>query len=179
MEAMLDEIRATFDCGIWYPVISSVLMIPDACGAIEHWGKGKNSRDRYVTWYDRWVYPRFHAEFVVFDGSVVYIVRNAMIHESTGFTRGRHGFDRILFLPPDGRGNVFEFNLMANKPETDDIAFQITILGLMNAVEAGVRDWLHEVRNDSDQRRNLALDKLVQYRPNGLLPYFTGFPTIS
>lgn len=35
MEHILDEIRATYNCGIWYPVISAVLMMPDACGAVE------------------------------------------------------------------------------------------------------------------------------------------------
>src|SRR3546814_7350752 len=101
MEHILDQIRATYDSGIWYPVVSSALMMPDACGAVEFWGQGKHSRERYVEWYDRWVLPHFSASDGKFDGEVVYIVRNAMIHETTGFTRGKHGFDRVLFIPPN------------------------------------------------------------------------------
>lgn len=179
MELILEQIRATFDCGIWYPVVSSALMLPDACGAVEFWGQSKKPRDRYIEWYDRWVLPHFRPNQVKFDGSVVYIVRNAMIHESTGFTRGEHGFDRIMFMPPNNNGITIEFYLSKNNGGVEEAAFQVTISGMMNAMERGVRNWLAEVRNDTDKRREEAIAKLVQYRPNGQAPHIVGIPIVS
>ena len=180
MEFILDEIRATFNCGIWYPVVSSVLMMPDACGAIECWGQaGKTSKMRYIEWYDKWVLPHFQSPKIKFDGEVVYIVRNAMIHETTAFTRGKHGFDRILFTPPNVGRVVIEFCFYDNNCGVDETAFQITILGIMNAMETGVRNWLDEVRGDTDKRREAALDKLIQFRQGGLSPHIIGIPVVS
>jgi hypothetical protein len=176
---MLDEIRATYNCGIYYPVVSSVLMLPDACGAVEYWGQIKRPRDRYIEWYDKWVLPHFRANIVNFDGSVLYIVRNAMIHESTGFTRGEHGFDRIFFMPPNKTSGSTEFLFTDGIGGVPEAAFMVTILGLMNAVETGVRNWLSEVRADPDERRAEALSKLVQYRPDGHPPHIMGIPIVS
>jgi hypothetical protein len=179
MEAILEQIRATFDCGIWYPVVSSILTLPDACGAVEFWGQNKKPKYRYIEWYDKWVLPHYNPPNVKFDGSAVYIVRNAMIHESTGFTRGEHGFDRILFMPPLKNGLVIEGLLSSNPVQFKETAFQVTILGLLNAIELGVRNWLKEVRSDTDKRRETAIDKLIQYRPNGQEPHIVGFPIVS
>jgi hypothetical protein len=179
MEPILEQIRATYDCGIWYPVVSSLLMLPDACGAVEFWGCPKKPRDRYIEWYDKWVLPKFTAPNINLDGAVIYIVRNAMVHESTGFTRGKHGFDRILFMPPNNANFYGEFNLMEDCGGLKETAFQITIFGFMQAVEEGVKEWLAEVRGDTDKRREDAISKLVQYRPDGHQPYFFGIPIIS
>lgn len=179
MEPILEQIRATFDCGIWYPVVSSLLMLPDACGAIEFGGQQKKPRDRYIDWYNRWVHPKFKPTKVKFDGSTVYIVRNAMIHESTGFTKGKHGFDRIIFLPPNKSGINIEFFLSSNNGGIQETAFHVTILGFMEAVNDGVREWLEEVRNDSDKRRHTAVENLIQYRPNGQAPHIIGLPVVS
>lgn len=154
-------------------------MMPDACGAVEFWEQNKRSTDRYVEWYDKWVHPNFSGGHVTFDGSVVYIVRNAMIHESTGFTRGKHGFDRIMFMPPNKQRGVAEFNLFRNMGGLGETIFQVTILGLLNAVDHGVRNWLADVRMDLDKRREDALNKLVQLRPGGHAPYILAAPVIS
>lgn len=179
MEPILDQIRATFDCLIWYPVVSSVLMLPDACGAVEFWGEQKKPRDRYIEWYNRWVWPDFKPGFINFDGSVVYKARNVMIHESTGFTRGSHGFDRILFMPPNDTGVSVEFFLSDNNGGVGEVAFQVTISGMMEAMDKGVRNWLVDVRDDPDKRRENALANLIQYRPNGHDPHIVGIPIIS
>ncbi|WP_426164527.1 hypothetical protein [Sandarakinorhabdus sp. DWP1-3-1] len=178
MEPLLDEIRATFDCGIYYPVVSTLLMLPDACGAVEFWGQPKKPKERYVEWYDKWVLPRFTAKIVNFDGSVVYIVRNALIHESTGFTRGKHGFDRIIFVPPNRANVVVNFYLARTGARPNDAAFYITIKDFMIALDLGVREWLSEVQSDADKRRSDAVDKLIQYRPHGQWPYIDGLPII-
>jgi hypothetical protein len=36
MRPFLEELRATLDCGIWSPVVLGLLVIPDACGAVEY-----------------------------------------------------------------------------------------------------------------------------------------------
>ncbi|MCW1428042.1 hypothetical protein [Novosphingobium sp. JCM 18896] len=176
MEPILEQIRATYDSGIWYPVVSSMLMLPDACGAAEFWGQEKKPRQRYIEWYDKWVAPHFSPANVKFDGSVVYIIRNALMHEATGFTRGTHGFDRVLFTPPNQHGVVLEFFLSQTQNET---AFQVTILGMLNAIENGVRNWLTEIRADDEKRRENAVAKLLQYRPDGQPPHIIGIPVVS
>jgi hypothetical protein len=180
MEPILEEIRATFDCGIWFPTISSVLMLPDACGAVDSWGTSKHPRVRYAEWYDAWVLPHFTPQApATFDGATVYIVRNAMIHEHTGFTRGKHGFDRVLFMPPNKSEISMKFSLMRNIGDTSDTIFQVSLELFMNAVEMGVRNWLAEVRADTDAARRNAIDKLIQFRPDGLDPYITGLPLVG
>lgn len=177
MKHILEQIRATFDSGIWYPVVSSVLMLPDACGAVEYWGKNVRSRRRYVDWYDKWVLPHFTASNVIFDGEVVYIVRNAMMHETTGLTRGDHGFDRVLFVPPNRKG-VLHFNLM-QPHKNGETGLHISIEYLMEAVFKGVDNWLTEVAADGDRRRSDAVGNIIQYRPNGHPPFSAGDPVVS
>lgn len=176
---MLDEIRAAFDSGIWYPAIASALMLPDACGAVEYWGSGRHSRDRYAEWYDGWVYPHYNPRTVTFDGAVIYIVRNAMIHESTGFTRGKHGFDRVLFSLPRADGLQSDWNLSGHHHGSTEMIFQVSLEKFLNAMEQGVRSWLTEVRADDDKRRQEAIDKLIQFRPDGHYPHIVGIPIIS
>lgn len=179
LEPILEEIRATFDCGIWYPVISSLLMLPDACGAVEFVGQAKRPRDRYVEWYDTWVLPHFGASSLRFDGEVVYLVRNAMLHEVTGFTRGQHGFTRIMFMPPSKNGISFDFNISDHSKLSGEIILQVSISSMMAAIDLAVRGWLRDVRADVNTERARALDKLIQLRPNGHPPHYVGMPIVS
>jgi hypothetical protein len=181
MGPILEQIRATFDCGIWYPVVSSLLMLPDACGAIEYWGSEeiKKPSDRYTKWYDKWVHPHYHTDDALFDGSLVYIVRNAMMHESTAFIRSKHGFDRILFTAPNKSSFDCDFLLSKDNGGIEETALLVKIEGFLNAMERGVRNWLEEVAGDADDRRRLALGQLIKYRPEGVFPHVLGVPVVA
>ena len=132
-----------------------------------------------MLWYDNWVLPHFRPMNTNFDGSVVYIVRNALIHESSGFTRGKHGFDRVMFMPPNANQIVMNFNLMVNCGSLRESVFQISLFEFMIAMENGVRSWLSYVRDSADATKLVALNNLIQFRPNGHSPYITGVPLIS
>jgi hypothetical protein len=180
LEQILEQIRATFNSGIWYPVVTSLLILPDTCGAIEFWQKDIKPRDRYAKWYDKWILPNFNSQRINFNGSTVYIVRNAMIHETTGFSRGKHGFDRIIFMPPNRNRIKINFGLMRmfNQDGVEEVAFEVNISMMLDAIELGVHNWLKDVRADPNKRRSDAIEKIIQYRPNGQLPYILGIPII-
>lgn len=184
MEPILDEIRATFECGIWYPVVLSTLMLPDACGAVEFSGTAIKPRERYQNWYDEWVLPHYNPRAgsptaIKFDGEVVYRVRNAMLHETTAFVRGVDGFDRILFTPPNRRGITMDWTLSGNPADLKENAFQVSIQLFFEGVEKGVIAWLEAVRFDTDDRRRKALARLIQLHPEGVDPHIVGIPIVA
>lgn len=174
VEHIFDEIQATLDCGIWFPALATTLIIPDACGTVEFVGEKPSTR--YIQWYDQWVLPRFSCSIAKLDGAAIYKVRNAMMHEASGFTRGNEGFDRIIFRPP-GRG-VFNF-LMSEGGGGRERALLISIQEFVDAVLAGAKEWIGQVRSGPNDDRNIAIDALLQVRPQGIDPHITGLLVIA
>jgi hypothetical protein len=68
MRPFLDELKATLDCGIWSPVVLGLLVIPDACGAVEYPQLGNG--DRYKNWFNKYVGSNASHRFK-FDGEVL------------------------------------------------------------------------------------------------------------
>jgi hypothetical protein len=180
MEAIIEQLQATLDCGIWYPVVAGTLMLPDACGAVEFAGTAKRPGDRYKEWYDQWVYPHYNPQAANhwlprFDGDVVYRLRNALMHETTGFVRGVDGFDRVLF----SIRRDFDWSLTGNNGGNPEFAFEIYIGRFFAVVAAAVSAWLLQVRADPDTRRAEAVSKLLQFHPEGVHPHIVGFPLVG
>tara|TARA_B100000378_G_C17956466_1_gene381969 strand:- start:210 stop:746 length:537 start_codon:yes stop_codon:yes gene_type:complete len=178
MEHIFDEIQATLNCGIWYPALASALLIPDACGTIEYALSATKPSARYISWYDKWVEPRFHCLITRFDGNIVYRVRNSMMHEVSGFTKGVDGFDRIIFRPDD-KGLSLNFYLSVNPAGSQETAFLVSIEQFIDALKRGTDEWLLEVRADGDSRRRDAMDRLLQLRPGGCGSHVTGIPVVA
>lgn len=174
VDHIFDEIQATLNCGIWFPALATTLIIPDACGTVEFAGDKPSAR--YIRWYDQWVLPHFTCKVAKVDGAAIYKVRNAMMHEASGFTRGNEGFDRIIFRPPGATSINF---LMSEPGYGKERALLISIREFVDAVLAGAAEWIEQVRNRTDDPRNIGINALLQVRPQGIMPHFTGSLVIA
>ena len=171
MYAFLEEIEATLNCGIWSPALASVLVVPDACGAIEF--PDQRNGERYKSWYDANVEPFIFTQLS--SGELVWKIRNAMIHEA-GIQFTAFGFDRVLFTVPDKSGNVFDQN--TSRPTQDSpLTLNLDLLLFVRRILHGAEQWLSSIRDDVAKQGRL--DRLLQLRPNGLAPHMVGMPLIA
>jgi hypothetical protein len=176
MEHVLDELRRTLKCGIYYPAIAGALILPDACGAAEYVGKSLKPQFKYVSWYDKWVADSFNPVNVLFRGKQVYLLRNALMHEAACFVRGDVGFDRVIFTPPGSNYHFCSFEGNGGSPEK---AFQVRIDLFVDALVSAAVRWLKEVRTDPDTTRADAIDRLITLHPYGIPPHMVGMPVIG
>lgn len=178
MREILDEMIGTLNCGIFFPALSTAFLLPDACGAIEFFGSSEvyRSSDRYKRWYDKWVMGKIGFGDIL-SADVIYKIRNAMMHEVTGFTRGVDGFDRVVFYPPQKYLAINGISLL-DRPG-DKAVLMIPITLFIETMAAAVKDWIDEVEADDNPRRRESMDKLLQIRPGGFPPNITGVSVIS
>lgn len=172
MHLLLDEIRATLDCGIWAPALISTLMLPDACGAIEH-PKLRNG-ERYARWFDAYVRPfGFDGEL---RGEAFWMVRNGIIHE-TGLRFSKYGYERIGFTIPN-RQEITVGGIFSRNCGPDGVsAFTLDLVEFYERVAGGVEKWLSDIAED--RKKKDRLDTLIQLRPNGMSPVVSGLPVIA
>ena len=175
MRAFLDELEATLNCGIWSPVVLGLLVIPDACGAVEY-SQLKNG-DRYRKWYDTWV-DKFVSQYVRFDGEVMWKLRNSMMHEAS-LNLASYGYDRALFTPPSRSGNIIHMAVTSDGGGSSESALTIYLPSFFNDIKLGVQKGLDCVDTDSDPSRRERMDGLIQLRPQGLAPHIVGLPLVS
>lgn len=176
MEHVLDEMRATFNCGIYYPTAATALMLPDACGAAEFVGQAIKPSDKYKRWYEKWIEPNYcRAGDIKFGATQAYILRNALMHEAATFVRGDVGYDRVVFTLPQ-HGLDMDFCYAENAAGR---VLQLSLGNFLTAIEGGVRNWLNEIRTDTDPSRANAVDKLIQYHPQGVARLIVGVPLIG
>lgn len=171
MHALLDEIQATLDCGIWSPALAAVLIVPDACGAVEF--PTQRNGERYANWYDANVEQFTFTELS--SGELVWKIRNAMLHEA-GMQFGAYGFDRVLFTVPAKTGNVFDQGRI--KPTVDaPTTLNLDLQLFVSRIRRGAESWIASIIEDTEKHSRL--DRMLQLRPNGLAPYMVGMPLIA
>lgn len=175
MRPFLDELQATLDCGIWSPAVLGLLVIPDACGAIE-FPLLKNG-DRYKKWYDKYVRACSYSNFR-FDGEVLWKLRNGMMHE-TSLNLSAYGYDRVMFTTPNRNNNIIHMCLTANNGGVSESALTVYLPQFFADLRQATEQWLSEIENDIDPDRRDRLGKLVQLRPFGLSPHILGLPLVA
>jgi hypothetical protein len=175
MRPFLEELKATLDCGIWSPVVLGLLVIPDACGAVEYHNLGNG--ERYKNWYDKYVGVVKNSKFR-FDGEVLWQLRNAMMHE-TSLNLSRYGYDRVIFALPNRYGVVLHMNVSSNNVGVKETALTVFLPTFYSEMRAGVEKWLNEIETDDNTIRHDLLGKLIQYRPKGLYQHILGVAVVA
>jgi hypothetical protein len=168
----LDEIQATLDCGIWAPALASALLLPDACGAIDH--PGLHNRERYPAWYDKYVEPVTGHGFT-FNGKAAWMVRNGIMHE-TAMKFTMFGFDRVVFSIPNRSRTVHHWSVFENNGGLQESILMIHLPLFCLSIMDGVRAWMDDIAGDTGKQKRLA--GLIQMRSHGLPPHFIGLPVI-
>jgi hypothetical protein len=175
MKPFLDELQATLECGIWSPVVLGLLILPDACGAVEY--PVERNGKRYKLWYDTYVgaypNPRFR-----FDGEVLWKLRNGMMHE-TSLSLAAYGYDRVLFTVPNRQNHIMHMCLSTNNGGVQETTLTVYLPQFLEDVKRGVETWLDDVERDQNPERKDRMDRLIQFRPNGLPPHIVGLGLVA
>ena len=171
MRAFLDEIQATLDCGIWSPALAAVLIVPDACGAIEF--PALKNGERYTDWYDAHVEP--FGFTAASSGELVWKIRNAMLHEA-GMQFDAFGLDRVIFVTPNKSGITLDQGRSQSVPG-GPMALMLDLIRFVQRILLGAGKWLSAIA--IDQEKQSRLDRLLQFRPTGLSPHLIGLPVVA
>ena len=89
MDAVVSEVRCCLESGNYRAALVSALTIPDICGLIEHPECRKESRKRYVDWFNDHILVNYAKKFTpegrvsesYFDGDMCYSLRCKIFHE--------------------------------------------------------------------------------------------------
>lgn len=171
MQAFLDEIQATFDCGIYSTTLASALLVPDACGAIEH--PHEKNGARYVKWYDTFL-PTHASPRMTFNGEVAWKLRNGMMHE-TALALKAYGYDKVYFTVPNPRKPLARYHMNTSE-HGGETMLNIDLQTFVSDMITGANRWLQTVAEDAEKQRRL--DLLIQLRPHGWI-HMVGVPLIA
>lgn len=100
IKIFLEDIKIAKSNGTYLSALALALTIPDILGKIQYDRYPKmDSRDKYVRWFNDWVYKYFeipksknkdfndYDELIKFDGSVCYILRNEFLHNGKNISK--------------------------------------------------------------------------------------------
>jgi hypothetical protein len=119
MKRFTDAGRKSIKDDNLYSALSIALMIPDICGSLEDPGPGK-SKARYITWYTKWVLPKFTSGIGPSRTTTVFIsaddcfqLRCSLIHSgSAEIEPGKQSaLDRFIFFDKTSGSHL---NLFSN-----------------------------------------------------------------
>lgn len=136
---LLEQIGACLEKRLYYVAIMTSLVIPDIGGAIDS-DNGEATQKKYVTWFDKYVKPRYSGKANL-TGDECYYLRCSMLHQG----KIKHSKIKVAFMRfPQSRVSVYPFLLPNNlgrliEPHT-----------FCNHVIYAAYDWL-EVVHDSDR----------------------------
>jgi hypothetical protein len=171
MEAILKEIRGAFQARLYYLALMLCLALPDICAALES-DKEKTSEKQYKAWVKAWLRGHTNAALTPDD---LYRLRCGVLHQGRLAHRelGRPGirYKRVAFAVDVLMQKVY----LPNKRSAEVLVININLFckEMVESVEA----W-HIAHKD----RQIVVDNmkgLVQFRPNGLLPYLDNVPCVS
>ncbi len=161
METILKEIERALEARLWYAAVVLALTLPDICAKLE---AAPNARkDGQQARYRRWCRRNLSDRFGLSDDLCWYL-RCGVVHEG----RYKHkDFDRVVFTTPDGGG---VHNIILKIGDTRMLSLHVLIF--CEEMMLSVSNWYNVKRDDQVVSKNL--QRLVQLRPEGLLPFFKG-----
>lgn len=165
MDAILSEVKEAFRLRLYYLCIMLCLALPDICCALES-TDGKTDEKKYRAWVERWL-PQYAKHLTPQD---MYRLRCGVLHQ------GRLGHPGLRY-----KRVAFSVNFLAHntflpsrkKPEVLTLFINLFCKDVVTAVE----EWQKAQKNNQVVQQNLK--SLVQFRPNGLLPYLDGVACVS
>jgi len=165
MDAILNEVKEAFRLRLYYLCIMLCLALPDICSALES-DDGETDEKKYRAWVKRWL--RQYANHLT--PQDMYRLRCGVLHQGRMGHRGFH-YKRVAFSVNFLVHNTFLPS--REKPEVLTLFINLFCRDVVTAVE----EWEEVHKDDPIVKRNL--EQLVQFRPNGLLPYLDGVACVS
>jgi hypothetical protein len=161
LDVILNEIDRALEQKFYYLAVSTVLTLPDLCVSLL---SGRSSGPLYKNWCKENLGP----EFDYLTGDDLYSFRCGVIHNGR-FGDLKHSVGRVLFVFPF-RGNQF-VNCMI------DDAYFYSVEDFCRNFISYVRKWYDQHKDNPELQANL--NRMVQYRPEGLAPYSIGAPLLG
>ena len=163
LEDILAEIDRALDQGFYYLAVATVLTLPDLCVSLAS-EDGRSNGKGYVKWCN----DNLGNEFAWVTGDDLWSFRCGVSHNGR-FGDLKHNVGRVIFSLPF-RGNTFT-NCQMND------AYVYSVEDFCRNFMSAVRSWYAAHESDATLRKNL--DRMVQYRPDGLAPYISGMPLLA
>jgi hypothetical protein len=164
MEMILREVEQALSARLYYLAITMTFALPDICAALES-ADGATNPDRYRAWYD----ANLAVQYPVITAQDCYCWRCGVLHQGR-FGHPGSQYSRIVFTMPNAKRVSIHGVILSDALNLDADQF-------CRDVVAAVRAWFAAKGNDSNVRANYP--RLVQFRPDGLLPYIKGLPVIA
>lgn len=164
MDVLTKEIDRALSAELYYLAIVTTLSLPDVCAALES-ANGTTSGRKYQAWCDRWFLPSY-PELTSLD---LWSMRCGVLHQGR-FGYGNMQYARVLFTLPNTDNNVFHRNVLND-------ALNLDVVRFCRDMTQAVSQWYEAKQDDPNVQTNLP--RLVQFHPQGLVPYLVGVPLIS
>ncbi len=176
METLTKEIKEALRNRLLYAALVLALTLPDVCSALES-EDGQTNLERYTAWCDIWLTQKYRKHLTAND---LYRLRCGMTHQARLDHPGLP-YARVFFtLRPNG--SLFHRNTLKStyglKPgETAKSALNLDLHLFCKDVVESAEAWFEQKKSDPFVQTNLA--NLVQFHPNGVLPYLKGVPAVG
>jgi hypothetical protein len=184
MRSLVDQIEHSLDTGLYYLSLFGALAVPDIAGALDS-ADGQANADRYKSWYERWVRPRFKESVQrhfssaglrqlpevenPLTGDACYRFRCSLLHQGSS-QHPKSPYARVIFIEPGATTNVVHYCTLND-------ALCIDLPSFCREVTEGARLWLTEVEGTEPYETNY--NRFARRHPGGLRPYIDGVAVVG
>ena len=170
MKQVIEDVRRSYEAGIYSTALLSTLSMPDACASIEY--PGMRSGERYAIWYDQHVRHRLDLEHHL-TGRVIYKLRCGISHELR-LDDNALRFDEVLFALPKERVNRLGVTRFAAHGRS---ALVVDLGMYIGDVTCAVEAWMQAA--EADPNKVNGLGRMMRYERTVLDPWFGDNPVIG
>ena len=170
----LTDIIKAKENGAYFSALALALTIPDVCGKIE--GIGENSREKYIKWFDKWIYKYFeipqsenpelskYDDLLIFDGRVCYALRCAFLHSGNANLKENPSLgvklDRFELCVCESEWQGGEgMGCYLSYGEVKETHRRFNVINLLDAFVMGTEDYIKECGDASKQYGDLKIIK--------------------
>lgn len=184
MRSLVDQVEQSLQTGLYYLSLLGALTIPDIAAALEA-PDGQANGARYITWYEKWVRPRFREDVQQLllqrgiasapisenplTGDACYRFRCSLLHQGSS-QHPRSPYARIIFIEPGATSSVVHYNILND-------ALCIDLPSFCREVIVAARLWLEAVEGTEPYQTNR--DRFVRRHEHGIAPYIGGVPVVG
>lgn len=169
LELILREIEDAYGAGRWYVALATTLSLPDICASLEDDPKSVwANQKKYTAWFD----ANAQSRFKWLTGEDCYRLRGGVLHNGK-LGHPKSAYDRLVFTLPEGGFSVGESLMEINSEKV----LAMSLRDFCSSMADAVRTWA--AQNSENPNVNENYETLVSLRPDGLAPFFVGFPVIA
>jgi hypothetical protein len=162
MDYLIRDIRGALDAGLYALALQGALAVVDICGALGS-SNGRSTGDRFKGWFEEHLGDNYD----LLDPEDVWLLRCGILHQGR---INSSKIDAILFTLPDGRGNVFDNNVI-------DGALNLDLRTFCRNIAAAAEVWWEANKNTEPVATNA--EHIVRVRPDGLAGFIQGVPVLA